>query len=63
MSLDEANTKQLRGVLDDILTDHRFITQGSISAVQLAEHIWRQAATGDHDLDEIKKSAFRLLNA
>jgi hypothetical protein len=62
-SLDEANTEMLRRVLDDVLTDPEFNTQASVSAFQVAEHIWRQAAIGVPDFDRIKYSALSLLNS
>jgi hypothetical protein len=61
MCLDEANTKMLRRVLDHVLTDPQFHAQTSVSAVQVAEHIWRQAEIGVRDFDRIKYSALSLL--
>jgi hypothetical protein len=55
--LDEATTAMLRRVLDDVLSDSRFITQTSVSAFQVAEHIWRQTLMGERDFDRIKQSA------
>ena len=62
-SLDEANTEMLCRVFDDVLTDPEFNTQASVSAFQVAEHIWRQAAIGVPDFDRIKYSALSLLNS
>ncbi len=59
--LDEMNAQMLRRVLDQVLTDPQFHTQTSVSAVQVAEHIWRQAAIGVRDFDRIKHSALSLL--
>ena len=60
--LDGANAEMLRRVLDQVLTDPRFNAQTSVSAVQVAEHIWRQAAIGVRDFDRIKCSALSLLS-
>ena len=59
--LDEANAAMLRRVLDHVLTDPRFNAQTSVSAVQVAEHIWRQAAIGVRDFDQMRYSALSLL--
>ena len=60
--LHEANTEMLRRVLDDVFTDPRFINQTSVSAFEVAEHIWKQAAIGERDSHQIKHSAFAKLN-
>ena len=44
----------LRRALDDVLTDPRFL---GTSALQIAEHLLAQAATGERDLDRLKASA------
>ena len=59
--LDEANARRLRRILDNVLADPRFNAQTSVSAVQVAEHIWRQAAIGVRDFDRIEYSALSLL--
>ena len=61
--LDQANTRMLRQVLDDVLTDPKFTTQTAVSALQIAEHIWRQAAMGECDFDRIKHSALGEINS
>jgi hypothetical protein len=55
--LDEATTVMLRRILDDVLSDSRFITQTSISAFQVAEYIWGQTLMGERDFDRIKQLA------
>ena len=62
-SLDDAITEMLRRVLDDVLTDSEFNTQASVSAFQVAEHIWRKAAIGVPDFDRKKYSTLSLLNS
>ncbi|HET7493597.1 MAG TPA: hypothetical protein VFK01_17130 [Bradyrhizobium sp.] len=61
--LDEASAQMLRRGLDCVLTDPRFNAQISVSAVQVAEHIWRQAAMGVRDFDQMKYSALSLLTS
>jgi hypothetical protein len=61
--LDDANTTMLRRVLDDVLTDPQFTTQTAVSAFQVAEHIWRQAAMGERDFDRIRYSALVMVNS
>jgi hypothetical protein len=45
------------------LTDPEFNTQTSVSAFQLAEHLWRQAEIGVPDFDRMKYSALSLVNS
>jgi hypothetical protein len=52
----------LRRILDDVLTDPRFIAQSSVSALQIAEHVWRRAALGHRDFATIKQSTLTLLD-
>src|ERR1700680_1260703 len=61
--LNEANTRMLRRVLDDVLTDPQFTTQTAVSAFEVAEHIWRQAAMGEREFDRIKHSALVVVNS
>ncbi len=51
----------LRCVLDEVLSDQRFLIQKSISAIELAEHILARAAIGERDVARLKASAFRKL--
>jgi hypothetical protein len=51
----------LRRALDDVFTDPRFLNRRSTSALQIAEHLLAQAATGERDLDRLKASAFNKL--
>jgi hypothetical protein len=61
LSSSEANIELLRRILDDVLTDPEFNTQTTVSAFQVAEHIWRQAAIGALDFDRIKYSALSFV--
>jgi hypothetical protein len=51
----------LRRALDDIFTDPRFLNRRSTSALQIAEHLLAQAATGERDIDRLKASALNKL--
>jgi hypothetical protein len=51
----------LRRALDDVFTDPRFLHRKSTSALQIAEHLFAQAATGERDLDRLKASALNKL--
>jgi hypothetical protein len=51
----------LRCALDDIFTDPRFLNRRSTSALQIAEHLLAQAATGERDIDRLKASALNKL--
>jgi hypothetical protein len=48
----------LRRALDEVFTDPRFLNQISTSALEIAEHLLAQAATGERDLDRLKAAAF-----
>jgi len=63
LTLSKANVELLRRILDDVLTGPEFNTQTSVSAFQLAEHLWRQASIGAPDFDRIKYSALSLVNS
>ena len=63
LTLSKANVELLRRILDDVLTSPEFNTQTSVSAFQLAEHLWRQASIGVPDFDRIKCSALSLVNS
>jgi hypothetical protein len=63
LTLSNANVELLRRILDDVLTDPEFNTQTSVSAFQLAEHLWRQAEIGVPDFDRMKYSALSLVNS
>jgi hypothetical protein len=51
----------LRRALDEVFTDPRFLNRRSTSALEIAEHLLAQAATGERDLDRLKASAFNKL--
>jgi hypothetical protein len=51
----------LRRALDDVFTDPRFLDRRPTSALQIAEHLPAQAATGERDVDRLKASALDKL--
>src|SRR5258705_9096792 len=51
----------LRRALYEIFTDPRFLDRRSASALEIAEHLLSQAATGERDFDRLKASAFNKL--
>jgi hypothetical protein len=63
LTLSKVDVEILRRILDEVLTGPEFNTQTSVSAFQLAEHLWRQASIGVPDFDRIKYSALSLVNS
>jgi hypothetical protein len=60
---DAETLRILRRALGEVFTDPRFLNRRSMSALEIAEHLLTQAATGERDLDRLKASAFnKLLN-
>jgi hypothetical protein len=51
----------LRRALGEVLTDHRFLKSTSTSALEIAEFILAQAATGERDPERLKSSALEKL--
>jgi hypothetical protein len=60
---DPSTIEVLRRALDDVLSDRRFSHQRSASALEIAEHLLAQAASGERDLERLKSSAFAKLSA
>jgi hypothetical protein len=58
---DAATIAILRRALDEVFTDPRFLDRRSTSALEIAEHLLSQAATGERDFDRLKASAFNKL--
>lgn len=59
---DGSTIATLRRALDDVLTDPRFFQRSSASALEIAEHLLAEAASGERDLDRLKASAFKRLH-
>lgn len=60
---DTSTLAVLRRVLDEIITDKRFESQTSVSALELAEHLLARAAAGERDIERLKASAFSKLTS
>jgi hypothetical protein len=45
-----------------VLTDRRFSQRRSAAALEIAEHLLAQAASGERDLERLKSSAFSKLS-
>ena len=58
---DSVTITTLRRVLDDVFTDPRFLNRRSTLALEIAEHLLAQAASGERDLDRLKASALNKL--
>jgi hypothetical protein len=61
MSYDRTTIAILRRALDEVLLDARFYRRKSASALEIAEHLLAQAASGERDLERLKSSAFEKL--
>jgi hypothetical protein len=58
---DSATIAVLKRALEDVFSDPRFFHRRSASALEVAEHLLAQAASGERDLDRLKASAFNKL--
>ena len=58
---DASTVAVMRQALDEVVSDHRFSIAKSVTRLDVAEHILEQAASGVHDLDRLKNSAFEKL--
>jgi hypothetical protein len=61
MGYDPSTIAILRRALDEVLLDSRFHRSKSVSALEIAEHLLAQAASGERDLERLKSSAFEKL--
>jgi hypothetical protein len=52
----------MRQALNEVVTDRRFLVRKSVTPLEVAEHILRQAASGERDLNRLKSSAFEKLS-
>lgn len=60
---DASTVAVMRQALNDVVTDRRFLVRESVTRLEIAEHILRQAASGERDLNRLKSSAFEKLSA
>ena len=63
MSCDAPTIAVLRRALDEVLRDGRFHRRKSASALEIAEHLLAQAASGERNLERLKSSAFDMLSS
>jgi hypothetical protein len=59
---DAATVAVLRQALNEVVTDRRFLVRRAVTALEVAEHILEQAASGERDLNRLKSSAFERLS-
>jgi len=59
---DASTVAVMRQALNDVVTDRRFLVRESVTRLEIAEHILRQAASGERDLNRLKNSAFEKLS-
>jgi hypothetical protein len=52
MSYDPSTIAILRRALDEVLLDSQFHRSKSVSALEIAEHLLAQAASGERDLED-----------
>jgi hypothetical protein len=60
---DASTVAIMRQALNEVVTDRRFLVRESVTRLEIAEHILRQAASGERDLNRLKSSAFEKLSA
>ena len=60
---DASTVAVMRQALIEIVADRRFLIRKSVTPLEVAEHILKQAALGVRDLNGLKSSAFEKLSA
>ena len=58
---DASTVAVMRQALNEVVTDHRFLTRKTVTPLDVAEHILEKAASGERDLNRLKSSAFKKL--
>ena len=53
----------MRQAPNEVIKDHRFLVRKSVTPLEVAVHILQQAASGERDLNRLKRSAFEKLSA
>jgi hypothetical protein len=51
----------MRQAMNEVIADRRFLVRQSVTPLEVAEHILKQAASGERDLNRLKSSAFEKL--
>jgi hypothetical protein len=52
----------MRQTLNEVVTDRRFLVRKSVTPLEVAGHIFQQAASGERDLNRLKSSAFETMS-
>jgi hypothetical protein len=60
---DASTVAVMRQTLNEVVADQRFLVRKSVTPLEVAEHILQQAASGERDLNRLKRSAFEKLSA
>jgi hypothetical protein len=58
---DASTVAIMRQAMNEVVTDRRFLAR-SVTPLEVAEHILKQAASGERDLDRLKISMFEKLS-
>ena len=60
---DASTVAIMRQAMNEVVADRRFLVRKSVTPLEVAEHILKQAASGERDLNRLKGSAFEKLAA
>ena len=58
---DASTVAIMRQAMNEVIADRRFLIRQSFTPLEVAEHILKQAASGERDLNRLKSSAFEKL--
>jgi hypothetical protein len=58
---DASTVAIMRQAMNEVVADRRFLVRRSVTPLEVAEHILKQAASGERDLNRLKDSAFEKL--
>ncbi|SHN83957.1 hypothetical protein [Bradyrhizobium erythrophlei] len=58
---DASTVAIMRQAMNEVVADRRFLVRQSVTPLEVAEHILKQAASGERDLNRLKSSAFEKL--
>jgi hypothetical protein len=58
---DASTVAIMRQAMNEVIADRRFLVRQSVAPLDVAEHILKQAASGERDLNRLKSSAFEKL--
>jgi hypothetical protein len=60
---DASTVAIMRRALNEVVADRRFLVRNHVTPLEVAEHILRQAASGERDLNRLKSAVFEKLVA